>query len=149
MADPFNLDRFVVAQEKTYPAVVKELKTGMKVSHWMWFVFPQIAGLGRTANAGKYAINTLDEAQAYLLHPLLGRRLQQCTELVLAIEGKSASDIFGYPDDIKFRSSMTLFQRAAPHRDIFQRAINKYYDGHQDALTIKFLDAGSSLANPR
>lgn len=140
MEDQFNLERFIVAQEKVYSTVIKELKSGTKISHWMWFVFPQIEGLGRTEIAKKYAIKSLDEAKSYVAHPVLGKRLQECIELVLDIDEKSANDIFGYPDDLKFKSSMTLFLRAAPHIDLFQRAINKYYDGQQDRLTIKFLD---------
>ncbi len=140
MNDLFNLERFVVAQKNVYPTVIEELKSGVKISHWMWFIFPQVEGLGRTEIAKKYAIKSLDEAKAYVAHPLLGKRLQECIELVLDIDGKSANAIFGYPDDLKFKSSMTLFLVAAPHIDLFQRAINKYYDGHQDRLTIKLLD---------
>lgn len=139
MKDPFNLQRFHLAQEKVYPTVVKELKFGTKISHWMWFIFPQVEGLGRTEIAKKYAIKSLDEAKAYVAHPILGKRLQECIELVLAIDGKSATDIFGEPDDLKFRSSMTLFAKAAPHIDLFQRAINKYNDGQQDTATLQIL----------
>ena len=142
MEDPFNLDRFVFAQEKIYSSVVEELKAGLKMSHWMWFIFPQVESLGRTEIAKRYAIKSLDEAKAYVSHPVLGRRLQECTELVLAIDGKSANDIFGHPDDLKFKSSMTLFLVAVPQIDLFQRAINKYYDGYQDGLTLDFIDAG-------
>lgn len=140
MKDPFNLERFLLAQEKVYPTVVNELKSGMKRSHWMWFIFPQIEGLGRTEMAKRYSIKSLDEAKAYVSHPLLGSRFQECIDLVLAIDGKSANDIFGNPDDLKFRSSMTLFLRAAPHIDLFQRAINKYYDGQHDDITNQVLD---------
>jgi len=108
----------------------------------MWFIFPQVESLGRTEIAKRYAIKSLDEAKAYVSHPVLGRRLQECTELVLAIDGKSANDIFGHPDDLKFKSSMTLFLVAVPQIDLFQRAINKYYDGYQDGLTLDFIDAG-------
>lgn len=140
MVDPFNLDRFVVAQEKMYANVVEELKSGLKISHWMWFIFPQVESLGRTAMAKMYAIRSINEAKAYIAHPILGKRLQECTELVLSIDGKSANDIFGHPDDLKFKSSMTLFLIAAPQIDLFQRAINKYYEGYQDRLTSDFLD---------
>jgi uncharacterized protein (DUF1810 family) len=136
----FNLNRFVVAQEKRYPTVIEELNAGKKISHWMWFIFPQVTGLGRTEIAKRLAIESIDEAKAYISQPLLGSRLQECTDLVLAIDGKSANDIFGHPDDLKFKSSMTLFLVAAPQIDLFQRAINKYYDGHQDNLTIDLLD---------
>ncbi len=141
MEESFNLDRFVVAQEKIYTTVVEELKAGKKLSHWMWFIFPQVAGLGRTEIAKRFAIESIDEAKAYVSHQLLGSRLQECIDLVLAIDGKSANDIFGHPDDLKFKSSMTLFLVATPQIDLFQRAISKYYDGHEDHLTIDLLDA--------
>jgi len=140
MNDTSNLKRFVAAQEKIFPTVIGELKAGKKRSHWMWFIFPQIDGLGRTETAKSYAIKSLDEAKAYIAHPLLGKRLQECTELVMEIDGKLANEIFGYPDDLKFRSSMTLFSRAAPQIDLFQQAIDKYYDGRQDGLTNKILN---------
>lgn len=141
MEESFNLNRFVVAQEKIYTTVVEELKAGKKLSHWMWFIFPQVAGLGRTEIAKRFAIESIDEAKAYVSHQLLGSRLQECIDLMLAIDGKSANDIFGHPDDLKFKSSMTLFLVATPQIDLFQRAINKYYDGHEDHLTIDLLDA--------
>jgi uncharacterized protein (DUF1810 family) len=141
MEYPFNLDRFLFAHYKIYSTVVEELKAGIKTSHWMWFIFPQVESLGRTQMAKMYGIKSVAEAKAYVSHPLLGSRIQEFTDLVLAIDEKSANDIFDFPDDLKFRSSMTLFLRAAPQIDLFQRAINKYYDGHQDKLTIGFLDA--------
>src|SRR6202046_3699066 len=119
MADPYDLQRFVDAQAPVIEQVRDELARGHKRSHWMWFVFPQIAGLGFSAMAQKYAIASLDEAQAYLRHPVLGPRLEGCTRLVLAVDGRSAHDIFGSPDDMKFRSSMTLFSQAAPDGSIF------------------------------
>lgn len=140
MVDPFNLDRFVQAQQSIYPRVIEELRNGAKTSHWMWFIFPQIIGLGQTTLSRTYAIKTLDEARAYVHHPVLGQRLQECSELVIAVDRKSAHAIFGHPDDLKFRSSMTLFLKAAPEVDIFQRAINKYYDGEQDIRTLELLD---------
>ena len=139
MKDSFNLERFITAQEKVYPTVIEELITGTKISHWMWFIFPQVDGLGRTEIAKRYAIKSLDEAKAYIAHPLLGTRLQECIELVLDIDGKTANAVFGSPDDLKFKSSMTLFLVAAPHIDLFQRVINKYYDGQQDKVTIEIL----------
>jgi len=139
MDDPFNLERFVAAQEKVYPTVTEELKAGTKLSHWMWFIFPQIEWLGRSEMAKRYAIKSLDEAMAYAGHPVLGNRLKECTELVIDIDGKSANDIFDELDDLKFRSSMTLFAKAAPHIDLFLRAINKYYDGEPDKYTIQIL----------
>ncbi len=135
----FDLERFVSAQTPIIERAVDELRGGRKRSHWMWFVFPQIAGLGRSVMADYYAIAHLDEARAYLAHPLLGSRLKTCTELVLAVEGKSAHDIFGSPDDFKFRSSMTLFAVAAPEDKIFQSALEKYFGGEGDALTLSKL----------
>jgi uncharacterized protein (DUF1810 family) len=116
----------------------KELKAGRKQSHWMWFVFPQIAGLGRSPMAQHYAIQTLAEARAYLAHPLLGARLRECTQAVLDAEGRTARDIFGSPDDLKFCSSMTLFDLASPG-DIFRAALEKYFSGNADPLTLKEL----------
>jgi uncharacterized protein (DUF1810 family) len=140
VADPFYLDRFVQAQKNIYPQVIQELRRGTKTGHWMWFIFPQLIGLGQTPMSRTYAIKTLDEARAYAQHSVLGQRLQECTELVIAVEGKSANAIFGHPDDLKFRSSMTLFLMAAPETELFQRAINKYYDGEQDARTLELLE---------
>ena len=140
MNDLFNLERFVDAQKSVYSTVIEELEFGLKISTWMWFIFPQVEGLGRTHMAKRYAIKSLDEAKAYVTHPLLGKRLQECINLVIDIDGKSANAVFGDPDDLKFRSSMTLFLVAAPHIDLFQRALNKYYDGQQDEITIQILN---------
>jgi len=137
MPDPFNLQRFVNAQDPVYSRVVGELRGGRKYTHWMWFVFPQIAGLGRSATAEAFAIASLAEAKAYLEHPLLGGRLRECTRLVLDVEGKSAREIFGQPDDLKFRSSMTLFARAAPDQSLFRDALLKYFDGKGDRATLE------------
>jgi len=139
MADPFDLERFVQAQETVYSRVVAELREGRKRSHWMWFIFPQIAGLGQSAMAQRYAIGSLEEAKAYLQHPVLGPRLGECTRLVNAIEGRTIEAIFGYPDDLKFRSSMTLFA-AAGGEQIFAEALDKYFGGAPDPLTIQQLD---------
>jgi uncharacterized protein (DUF1810 family) len=135
-ADPFDLNRFVLAQDRVYKHVVSELKAGTKMSHWMWFIFPQIRGLGHSPISIEYSISSRDEAQAYLQHPLLGPRLKECTQLVLQIEGRSALEILGEPDDIKFRSSMTLFAQVSSDDDIFQRALDKYFDGVPDRLTL-------------
>jgi uncharacterized protein (DUF1810 family) len=143
MNDLFNLERFVAAQKSVYSTVIEELESGTKISHWMWFIFPQVEGLGKTETAKYYAIKSLDEAKSYVAHPLLGKRLQECIELVLDIDGKSANAVFGYPDNLKFKSSMTLFLVAAPHIDLFQRAINKYYDGQRDRVTIQILNDSS------
>ena len=133
--DPYNLERFVIAQERVFQHVLAELNAGTKKSHWMWFIFPQIRGLGRSPISVEYAISSRDEAQAYLQHPVLGPRLKECTRLVLQVEGRSATDIFDTPDDMKFRSSMTLFAQVSPD-DIFQRALQKYFNGVADQLTL-------------
>ena len=138
MADPHDLKRFVDAQGPVIDRVREELAQGRKRSHWMWFVFPQIAGLGFSAMAQKYAIASLDEAQAYLRHPILGPRLEDCTRLVVAVDGRSVHDIFGSPDNMKFRSSMTLFAQAAPD-GVFTEALKKYFDGEADPETLKRL----------
>jgi uncharacterized protein (DUF1810 family) len=134
-ADPFHLERFVLAQDRVYKHVLSELEAGEKVSHWMWFIFPQIRGLGRSPISVEYAISSSEEARAYLEHPVLGQRLRECTRLVLLVEGRSAFEIFDEPDDMKFRSSMTLFAHVSTE-DIFQRALDKYFDGVPDRLTL-------------
>lgn len=134
-----DLARFVEAQEGVIDRALAELRAGRKQSHWMWFVFPQIAGLGHSAMAQRYAIADLAEARAYLAHPILGSRLRQCTEAVLAIEGKTAHAIFGSPDDLKFRSSMTLFAAANPADNIFRAALEQYFGGQADPLTLNKL----------
>jgi uncharacterized protein (DUF1810 family) len=134
--DPFDLQRFVAAQAPVYERVRAELKNGRKHSHWMWFIFPQIAGLGHSAMAQRYAISSLGEAEAYLKHPVLGARLRECTRLVLQVDGRSANEILGSPDDMKFHSCLTLFARAAPDEELFNAALDKYFDGRDDALTI-------------
>ncbi len=139
--DPFNLERFVQAQARVFQHVLAELQAGAKMSHWMWFIFPQIKGLGRSPTAIEYAISGLDEARAYLRHPVLGSRLKECTRLVLQVQNRSAAEIFGSPDDMKFRSCMTLFAQIAgddmsPGADIFSGALEKYFDGVPDRLTL-------------
>ena len=136
MNDPHRLQRFVDAQNPVYTQVKSELARGAKTSHWMWFVFPQLKGLGRSSTALHYGIASIDEAQAYMGHPVLGARLTECTELVLAVNGKTAHDIFSSPDDLKFCSAMTLFERAATTDPVFARAIEKYFGGERDARTI-------------
>ena len=135
-SDPYNLDRFVIAQESIFKQVLSELRAGAKTGHWMWFIFPQIRGLGRSPTSIEYAISSLDEAQAYLQHPVLGPRLKECTQLVLDVDGRSATDIFGTPDDVKFKSSMTLFAQVSRDDDIFHRALQKYFEGVSDQLTL-------------
>lgn len=138
-SDPFRLERFVLAQDNIFSQVLAELEAGTKMSHWMWFIFPQIRGLGRSPISIEYAISSRDEARAYLQHPLLGPRLKDCTRLVLRAEGRSALDIFGEPDDIKFRSSMTLFAEVSNDDDIFEKALQKYFNGVPDRLTLERL----------
>ncbi|SFU86563.1 DUF1810 domain-containing protein [Pseudoduganella namucuonensis] len=135
----FELERFLEAQAPVYSAVLRELSTGRKRSHWMWFIFPQLAGLGHSAMAQRYAISGLAEARAYLAHPVLGPRLRECSELVAAVPDASAHDIFGSPDDLKFRSCMTLFARAAPGDAIFQRCLDSFFSGHPDPATLAML----------
>jgi len=139
MPDPFNLDRFVQAQDPVLAQVRAELRAGHKRTHWMWFVFPQLAGLGRSDTAQYYALASLEEARAYLAHTLLGPRLIECTNLVNAVEGRSANRIFGSPDDLKFHSSMTLFALAQPEEQAFSDALGKYFDGASDRLTSEQL----------
>jgi uncharacterized protein (DUF1810 family) len=134
--DPFHLERFVDAQSGVYDEACEELREGRKRSHWMWFIFPQIRGLGSSAMANRYAISSLAEAEAYLSHPSLGPRLRNCTRLVVDLEGRSIEEIFGYPDDLKFRSSMTLFSRATPDDQIFNEALRKYFRGVPDQATL-------------
>ncbi|MDR5857470.1 DUF1810 domain-containing protein [Caballeronia sp. LZ062] len=136
MGDPFNLQRFVSAQESVIDEVRAELSAGRKRTHWMWFVFPQIAGLGHSPMAQRYAIQSLAEAQAYLAHPVLGARLVELTRTVNGVEGRSIEDIFGYPDHMKFHSSMTLFARAAPDEPIFDETLRRHFDGRPDEATL-------------
>jgi uncharacterized protein (DUF1810 family) len=131
-----DLERFVEAQSSAYEQVKRELRAGRKQSHWMWFIFPQIAGLGRSLMAQRYAIASLDEAARYLDHPVLGPRLRECTRLVNEVEGRAIGEIFGYPDDRKFHSSMTLFARAGKDREAFREALAKYFGGEEDAATV-------------
>lgn len=135
--DPYNLDRFIEAQDPVYSGVCAELRQGRKTSHWMWFVFPQIQGLGSSPMARKFAISSLEEARAYLQHPVLGPRLEECTRLVCKISEKSIDDIFNYPDDMKFHSSMTLFALAAPDRRVFEEALERHFEGERDAQTLQ------------
>lgn len=141
MDGSYDLGRFVAAQEGVYPRALAELQAGEKRSHWMWFIFPQIAGLGSSPMARHYAIGSLDEARAYLAHPLLGPRLRTCTAAVNAVAGRSAHAIFGAPDDVKFRSSMTLFHVAAANELCFTEALARYFAGSPDPLTVEKLEA--------
>jgi len=136
MSDPFSLQRFVAAQAPVYPRVVSELRAGRKQSHWMWFIFPQIEGLGHSAMAQRYAVGSRAEAEAYLDHPVLGPRLRDCTRLVNAVAHKDIHAILGSPDDMKFKSSMTLFAMVTADNADFVAALHKYYDGEFDPATI-------------
>ncbi len=137
--DPFNLSRFINAQERVYDHAVAELKNGRKRSHWMWYIFPQLDGLGRSTTARRYAIKSIEGAIEYLNHPVLGSRLLECANTVLAIEGKTASEIFGYPDDLKLKSSMTLFSEVADD-SVFVHVLDKYFQGEQDVRTLQLLE---------
>ena len=139
MSGIYNLYRFLIAQAHTYNTVLAELQAGRKSSHWIWFIFPQIAGLGHSSTTQQFAITSLDEAKAYLQHPVLGFRLRECTQLVLNVDGRSAEEIFGYPDYLKFRSCMTLFLTAATDNTLFKNALHKYFDGQPDQLTLDIL----------
>jgi uncharacterized protein (DUF1810 family) len=139
----FDLDRFVAAQDGTYPTALAELRAGSKRSHWIWFVFPQLRELGRSATAKHYGVSSLEEARAYLAHPVLGARLRECADTLAAHAGRPASEILGYPDDLKVRSSMTLFARAADSLDVdagpFRTVLESFYDGEEDPATLDLL----------
>jgi uncharacterized protein (DUF1810 family) len=137
--DPFDLNRFVEAQSSEYEDALDELHAGRKRGHWIWFIFPQLKGLGRSSASEFYGIGSLEEAAAYLRHPILGPRLKECTALVNRVEGRSVDDIFGFPDNLKFRSSMTLFARAAPDGQLFNSALEKYFGGEPDSRTLELL----------
>jgi uncharacterized protein (DUF1810 family) len=142
MGDPYNLQRFVDAQREVFGQVLRELREGRKQSHWMWYIFPQIKGLGSSPMAQRYAILSLDEARAYWGHPVLGDRLRECTRLVTAAGGSSIEDILGYPDNLKFHSSMTLFARATePTSMVFEDALRKYFRSEYDHRTMERLSS--------
>lgn len=139
-SDPYGLQRFVEAQDPVIDEVRKELRSGRKRTHWMWFVFPQMEGLGSSQMSQRYAISSRAEAEAYLDHSMLGSRLRECTEIVNGVEGRSANDIFGSPDDLKFRSSMTLFEAVATDPAPFSTALDLYYEGEFDPKTLDLLN---------
>ena len=138
-ANPFDLNRFLEAQVGVYELALAELHRGRKESHWMWFIFPQIEGLGRSSTASFYAIKSTNEAKAYLAHPLLGQRLLECTKALLNHREKSASEIFGFPDDLKLRSCMTLFASISQPDSVFSRVIGQYFGGESDSQTLALL----------
>ncbi len=131
-----DLSRFLQAQERDYNRALAEIRSGRKRTHWMWYIFPQFAGLGVSPLAQKYAIGSLSEAKAYITHPILGSRLIECAEAALAVEGRSATEMFGAPDDLKLRSCATLFDMVSPPGSVFERLLAKYYDGVRDPLTL-------------
>jgi uncharacterized protein (DUF1810 family) len=139
----YNLHRFIDAQNNIYAQALSELRAGRKRTHWMWFIFPQIAGLGTSAMAEKYAIRSAEEAVAYLADPILGSRLLRCVEAMLGVTGRSAHEILGSPDDVKLRSSMTLFAAVSEHDSLFHKAIDRYYEGEFDERTVEILSATS------
>jgi uncharacterized protein (DUF1810 family) len=136
---PYDLNRFLVEQQHIYAGVLEELRRGRKTGHWIWYIFPQLAGLGSSQMSRDFAIGSLDEARAYLAHPVLGSRLRECAEALLSIEGRSAEEILGSVDAMKVRSCMTLFQRAAPNEPVFTRVLDRFYGGVADATTDELL----------
>jgi uncharacterized protein (DUF1810 family) len=142
LTDPFDLNRFVAAQAEQYASTIAEIRSGRKRTHWMWFIFPQIEGLGSSTTAQFYAIKGVAEAEAYLRHPLLGPRLLECTEAAIGVEGRSALEIFGSPDDMKLRSCATLFAHVSPQGSVFERLLGKYYGGSPDSLTERVIRGG-------
>jgi uncharacterized protein (DUF1810 family) len=142
VSDPHDLRRFAAAQEDVYELAVRELRAGRKTSHWMWFVFPQIAGLGRSATAQRYAIASLAEAESYLAHPVLGPRLVECARILTQLRGRTAQDVLGAVDAQKLQSSMTLFARAAADRSPFAEVLAQYFDGAEDRATLQRLGSG-------
>jgi uncharacterized protein (DUF1810 family) len=137
--DPHNLNRFLQAQAHDYERALSEVKAGRKRSHWMWYIFPQFAGLGLSSTSQRYAIKSVAEAKAYLAHPVLGPRLVECAEAVLGIEGRSALEVFGPPDDLKLRSCATLFANVSPAESVFERLLDRYYQGERDSQTLRLL----------
>jgi len=138
--DPFNLGRFVSAQARDYEIAREELRNGRKRTHWIWYIFPQVDGLGYSANSKFYSLKSKAEAQKYLEHPLLGARLLECANILLKLEGRSASEILGSPDDLKLKSSMTLFAAVQSQEPAFARVLDKYFQGKRDITTIQLLD---------
>ena len=139
MNDPYNLNRFIIAQAEIYETVLTELQQGSKTSHWMWFIFPQVKGLGTSTISIRYAINSGQEATAYLAHPILGKRIRECTQIVLDTVGRTANQIFGNIDALKFRSSITLFNDIAANEIGFKLALDKYFNGLPDNRTLEIL----------
>jgi uncharacterized protein (DUF1810 family) len=139
-SDPYDFSRFLRAQEIDYDQALSEIRSGRKRTHWMWYIFPQLAGLGSSSTAQHYAITSANEARAYLNHPVLGSRLEECAEAVLQVEGRSAQEIFGSPDDLKLRSCASLFACVSPPGSVFERLLEKYYQGEPDSKTMTLLE---------
>jgi uncharacterized protein (DUF1810 family) len=140
--DPYDLARFVRAQEYNYQEALSEIRNGRKRSHWMWYVFPQFHGLGSSPTTRRFAIKSIEEAEAYLRHPLLGPRLLECCEAAVSVEGSSALDVFGSPDDMKLRSCATLFSRVSPGGSVFERLLDRYFGGERDDKTLRLIESG-------
>jgi uncharacterized protein (DUF1810 family) len=138
-SDPYNLNRFLKAQEGVYEQALSEIQRGQKRSHWMWYLFPQFKGLGFSPTSKRYSIKSIDEAKAYLDHPVLGSRLVECTEAVLKVEGRSAHDIFGSPDDLKLKSCATLFEYVSPKESVFEQLLDQYFQGERDQKTLNLI----------
>jgi uncharacterized protein (DUF1810 family) len=138
-ADPYDLNRFAQAQQRDYDRAISEIRSGRKQSHWMWYIFPQLEGLGFSATSQHYAIKSIAEADAYLRHPVLGPRLLECVRATLGLEGKSASEVFGSPDDMKLRSCATLFASVSPAGSVFEQLLDKYFGGGRDGKTLELL----------
>jgi len=143
--DPYNLNRFVQAQEDDYERALSEIRSGKKRTHWIWYIFPQLDGLAFSSTSKRYSIKSVEEAKAYLDHPILGPRLLECVEAVLHIEGRSATEIFGSPDDLKLRSCATLFACVLPPGSVFDRLLKKYYRGGRDEKTLQLLGMASDV----
>jgi uncharacterized protein (DUF1810 family) len=139
MTDKYNLDRFIKEQQRDYTTAYGELSQGRKESHWSWWIIPQIVGLGMTATSHKYAIKSLDEAVAYLAHPYLGKNIREISKVLLGLESNDATAIMGYPDDLKLRSCMTLFSEADPNDEVFQKVLDKFFNGEKDERTLEIL----------
>ena len=146
LADPHDLNRFVAAQNDDYEQALSEVRNGRKQSHWMWFIFPQYDGLGFSSMSKRYAIKSLAEARAYLQHPILGPRLVECCEAAFAIDGRSANEVFGSPDDMKLQSCATLFAAVSPKGSVFERLLDKYFQGKRDEKTLRLIGPASSGA---
>ena len=139
MVDPHDLERFVHAQEGNYEEALSEIRSGMKQSHWMWYIFPQFEGLGTSPTSRRYSVKSVAEAKAFLAHPVLGPRLSECAEAAVRVEGLSARQLFGYPDDMKLRSCATLFASVSPGGSVFHRVLEKYFHGESDAETLRLI----------